>query len=1042
MDPPLVPQKIALYGEARGLREEWKTQSQDNCDDLGKELHSESPVWKLYVEEAKEQDTELTTGHNKNLDTLLIFATLYSAILTAFLVASGGLLEPDNSEVTVALLLILAQSQWRMETGRPDPTAPPVKIPQFQPPRAARFINILWFTSLILSLGVVMLAMLAKEWLSAFTSYKTRHAHKYALQRQARFDSLNSWGALPIIDFLPTLLHFSFFLFLLGLIVRLWLLDHIVAYSITAISVLGIVLYVGFVILGAAVGSCPYKARLSVHVKSIFSLFKRKASVSGVHATKQSDGENYAEREDLYALQWFLDHGRDPATITTACQALAGLKLMKLNPVHFNISSIGPGLGQEAIAQQRIKAYSTILKLGARVLDRLKAAPSKYYNELVVCKGANIARYAIALSEIYPHALLWIQQSHRVGMDEKKRNLVERMDFNASDIIGSVFHALDLVWEDKTPPLPFTTDSYIYLTIAELKIIRHALTYLQPDIGLPVGISRDHIAIAVSEAPGVVKYHSGLSPLADLQKRYNRALGRAALLIQDSFNISRGIPIASSTRMIHDTLSAIMELVTQTNLHSDRGVDEDLYTYDGEIAIPVATGAEYGIPRIISNRQGMRTGLLAGVMTLWGPGAEGPQRSREVEIVALNLMSKIGPDLMNHWATRYGQTPWPNFDQALDLAQPALPDIPEDVLTDLVISHLLEIANFTMLFLGRPNMYQLAEVALESLSCKADTQDGQRVLHEKLFSKPDLLILWIKELKLYNPTEASASVEDTSTNWVDVQFAKLLATQDSEGRTIGRSLLEHLLRKEGCGSEQMISVMKMMGAPQSSLVHTERLLHDIVDHVSTVSDSYPEILEVFTKSEGFDCLLRVGTSNPAMAARATIDIVMHLARSEKWIEQDAAYAFLQAVCVACNFPPQNWTHASNLFIPSTIRHLQRLQPSLERFAETNTIHTIDLALRRLKAEAEYMTIEQSKNKAIDDLTKITNSVQSRVRVAGPWRALPVIHTTPDAWAARLQAAQQPRKDHEGGRNDDARSMEEFHLQSARTSIHAWSQDIR
>ncbi|KAF8700579.1 hypothetical protein RHS03_06625, partial [Rhizoctonia solani] len=1034
MEPPLVSHKLGRCGETRNPNEEWKARCQDNCDDLGKELHPESPMWKIYAEEAREQDTELTAGYNKNLDTLLIFATLYSAILTAFLVDSRDLLEPDNEEITVTLLLSLVQSQRRVETGSPNPLSPPVEIPHFQPSRSARSINVLWFTSLILSLGVVMLAMLAKEWLVAFTSYKTRHAYKYTLQRQARFDSLKSWRMLPIIDFLPILLHFSYFLFLIGLIIRLWLLDRIVAYFTTLIGISGIMLYMGFVILGAAVVGCPYEAKLSGHIRSVLSLLNYKNLGGKPRVTKQLNEEHHAEQQDLYALQWFLDRGRDPATISTACQSLAGLKTLKLNQVHFNIGrSLGPG--HYWTSQQSIKPYSTILKLGSRVLNRLKAATAKYYNELAICRGANAARYAIALSEIYPYALSWIKQSNQLVANIKRLDTIEKMNTDAYDIVNSVFHALDLVWEDKATSVAYTTDSYVHLTIAELKIIGHIVEYLEQDPALPQEISVNHIAIAMFETPGVVKFLRGPNLLADLRKRYHRALGRAALLIQDSFNISKDIPIASSTRMIYHTLSTIMDLVTVEQLHSDSPINQDLYSYDGEIIIPVSTATEHNIPRLISTRLGMRTGLLASIMSLWGPGAEGPHRSREVEIVALNLMSKIGPDLMNQWATRYGQQ-WLTFNQPPGPTERFPPNVSDNLLRRSIVSQLLEIANFSMIFLDHPNMYQLAEVALESLSCQADAQDGQSVIHEMLISHLDLLVLWVEKLQLYRPTEGPVVTEDTSANWVSVQLAKLLATKGPEGRTICRSFLEHSLQQSDHDSEKLTSIMTMMSAPQGSPLHTERLLYDITDYVTNTSGPYLTFLEAFTKNKGFDCLLSVGATNPMLAAGVTIDIVIHLTQSEKWIEQEVVYAFLQVVCLACNFPPQNWIHVSNVFIPSTISHLQRLQPSLEKFADTNTIHTIDLALRRLKAEAEYMTIEQSKIKAICDLTKIANAVQSSIKLSGPRRVPAAIHTTPNAWEARLQAALQPAKGREGGWSDDGRSMDEFHLQSAATSIMA------
>ncbi|KAH7311173.1 hypothetical protein B0J17DRAFT_585511, partial [Rhizoctonia solani] len=193
-------------------------------DRIGEELNRNATIWKLYTEEAKEYDIEFTRERNENLNNMLLFATLFSAIVTAFIIESTNLLEQDSSEVSTQLLLMLVQSQQRIETGTPNITSTSTEIPDFIPSPTARVINVLWFVSLMISLGAAVVAILAKEWLTAFTTNRTRDAHKYALERQARHADLEAWKMLLIIDLLPTFLNFALFIFGLGLIIRLWLL--------------------------------------------------------------------------------------------------------------------------------------------------------------------------------------------------------------------------------------------------------------------------------------------------------------------------------------------------------------------------------------------------------------------------------------------------------------------------------------------------------------------------------------------------------------------------------------------------------------------------------------------------------------------------------------------------------------------------------------------------------------------------------------------------------------------------------------------------
>ncbi|KAF8593137.1 hypothetical protein BDV93DRAFT_419709, partial [Ceratobasidium sp. AG-I] len=137
-------------------------------DKIGEELAPDAGIWQLYLDEAKEHDDELVDVKNKNLDMMLLFAALFSAILTAFLIESKNLLQQDSDEVSIGLLLFIAQSQQRMERGEPQPTLAPVQLPKFSAPMSARWINGLWFLSLAFSLSAALIAMLAKEWLTAY----------------------------------------------------------------------------------------------------------------------------------------------------------------------------------------------------------------------------------------------------------------------------------------------------------------------------------------------------------------------------------------------------------------------------------------------------------------------------------------------------------------------------------------------------------------------------------------------------------------------------------------------------------------------------------------------------------------------------------------------------------------------------------------------------------------------------------------------------------------------------------------------------------
>ncbi|CAE6435105.1 unnamed protein product [Rhizoctonia solani] len=293
-------------------------------DAIGQELQPHASIWSMYVEEASEQDAELVDVQNKNLDLMLLFAALFSAILTAFLIESTNMLQQDSVDASAALLLFIAQSQRRMELGIPAQTLDPVDITGFSPTLSSRFINGLWFTALAFSLSAALVAMLAKEWLAAYLASSVRPAYDRALARQVRFDGLVAWGALPIISFLPTLLHLSLLFFSLGLVIYLWDLDTGIAIVVLIITGLTLAFYIITLFLGALFEPCPFVTQLSKYCRTGFKAYfkdwsPRRAKVWAEAIISHSS----IEQTESHALSWLVKNSHDPAVVDCAYQAVA-----------------------------------------------------------------------------------------------------------------------------------------------------------------------------------------------------------------------------------------------------------------------------------------------------------------------------------------------------------------------------------------------------------------------------------------------------------------------------------------------------------------------------------------------------------------------------------------------------------------------------------------------------------------------------------------------------------------------------------------------
>ncbi|KAF8594030.1 hypothetical protein BDV93DRAFT_565866 [Ceratobasidium sp. AG-I] len=119
-----------------------------DSDNPGDELGRNAAIWKMYASHAKKESTWVSEFLNEDLDVMLIFAGLFSAVVSAFLIESTKLLRQDPADVSAALLFAITESQRRMELNIAPASSPPVLIPGFTASPLAIVINIIWFTAL------------------------------------------------------------------------------------------------------------------------------------------------------------------------------------------------------------------------------------------------------------------------------------------------------------------------------------------------------------------------------------------------------------------------------------------------------------------------------------------------------------------------------------------------------------------------------------------------------------------------------------------------------------------------------------------------------------------------------------------------------------------------------------------------------------------------------------------------------------------------------------------------------------------------------
>ncbi|KAI0794304.1 hypothetical protein C8Q74DRAFT_568815, partial [Fomes fomentarius] len=180
---------------------------------------------------------ELVRRWKEEIDTLLVYTGLFSAILTAFNVQSYQLLQPAPTDPAVAVLKQISAQLSSFSISPPIVDSTLIiglnTDPQdaFRAPSSAVWINTLWFwfSGLVTSLASASIALLVKQWLHEATVGLSGKSHDTARLRQHRLNGLLRWRVGSIILALPVLLQIALVLFLVGMVVLLWTLHNVVA---------------------------------------------------------------------------------------------------------------------------------------------------------------------------------------------------------------------------------------------------------------------------------------------------------------------------------------------------------------------------------------------------------------------------------------------------------------------------------------------------------------------------------------------------------------------------------------------------------------------------------------------------------------------------------------------------------------------------------------------------------------------------------------------------------------------------------------------
>lgn len=305
-----------------------------------------SSIWRAYLDESEICDREICEAHRGETNILLVFAGLFSAVVSTFIAQSLTNLQPNYQQLSALLVFDQINIQRAIANGTSldtirtsgaDPTV------GFTPKRLDSWVNGLWLASLTLSLSYAFLAVLADEWHSHYLSPVAGDPQVRSRTRQFRYTGLIEWRVSTLIRLLPLMLHLSLALFFVGLVLSLLPLQWQIALAIGMLSLATFMAYFVTNILSILYPQCPYKTPLSsVGYAIIMWILRYSSTVQSAMSSLTSkfppesktledfeihDAERSRVKHDLNALRWLYVGSSTSAIRHLVIHALSGLPL-------------------------------------------------------------------------------------------------------------------------------------------------------------------------------------------------------------------------------------------------------------------------------------------------------------------------------------------------------------------------------------------------------------------------------------------------------------------------------------------------------------------------------------------------------------------------------------------------------------------------------------------------------------------------------------------------------------------------------------------
>ncbi|KAN0136294.1 hypothetical protein V8E53_005899 [Lactarius tabidus] len=285
-----------------------------------------NPLWSLFSKQAKTQDEARIQSLAGDMEGVLVFAGLFSAVLTSFLVQSIQALQPNPAQQSVYYqqqsLAMLAQISQQMASIVPQVSIPSTPPPPYHSPNPSPsdlLVNICWIVSLICSLSAALLAILIQQWVRSYMQVFQLHDHPLKRARFRQFFFEGAKGMPALAELVPGLIHLSLFLFFVGLSDSMLDTNTTVGFSTVVPICLCGFFYLCSVLAPVWNPQSPYRNPYSLLVlyaiHSIRKLYTHRFRAGHAPRSMEEDQEELVMEEtedrkdrDVHAIRWLVDN--------------------------------------------------------------------------------------------------------------------------------------------------------------------------------------------------------------------------------------------------------------------------------------------------------------------------------------------------------------------------------------------------------------------------------------------------------------------------------------------------------------------------------------------------------------------------------------------------------------------------------------------------------------------------------------------------------------------------------------------------------------